>query len=280
MRTQVRRSPIMNVMHKAVEKAAFGLRRDFGEVENLQISKKGPGDFVSAADLKAEKILREELSKARPGYGFLMEESGEVAGTDPFQHRWIIDPLDGTTNFLHSIPHFAISVALTRGDELVAGIIYDPIKDELFSAERGQGAFLNDRRIRVSARRRIADCVCATGIPHARRGDHDMFEGQLRRVMDKSAGIRRFGAAALDLAYVAAGRVDGYWENNLNAWDIAAGLLLVREAGGYISDLDGKQTMLQSGSVVAANDHIHAPLRNAIRPKTGATAGISSQKAP
>ena len=267
MRTQVRRSPIMNVMHKAVEKAAFGLRRDFGEVENLQISQKGPGDFVSAADLKAEQVLREELSGGRPGYGFLMEESGEVQGTDPFGHRWIIDPLDGTTNFLHSIPHFAISVALAKGDEIVAGIVYDPIKDELFSAERGQGAFLNDRRIRVSARRRIADCVFATGIPHAGRGDHGMFEAQLRRVMAKSASIRRFGAAALDLAYVAAGRVDGYWENNVNAWDIAAGLLLVTEAGGYISDPEGKQTMLQSGNVVAANDHIHAPLKNAVRPK-------------
>ena len=255
------RSALLNVMTKAVDKAARALKRDFGEVEQLQVSQKGPSDFVSNADLKSERILREELSKARPGFGFLAEESGTQAGGDA-EHRWLIDPLDGTTNFLHGLPHFAISVALEKAGEIIAGVIYDPIKNELFVAEKGGGAFMNDRRIRVSARRQLSECVIATGIPTIRGNTNRvLYLRTLAAVMGATVGVRRFGAAALDLAYVAAGRVDGFWEFGLQPWDMAAGIVLIREAGGYISGLrDGKHDLLTTGDVVAANDHLHLPL--------------------
>jgi myo-inositol-1(or 4)-monophosphatase len=258
------RSATINVMAGAALKAARGLIRDFGEVEQLQVSVKGPGDFVTTADLRAEKVLRAELGKARPGYGLLMEESGGEPGSDP-RHRWIVDPLDGTTNFLHGIPHFAISIALERDGEIIAGVIYEPLRDEMFWAEKGAGAFLNDRRLRVSARRHLADAVIGTGIPFAERADHDLYLAMLGAVMAATAGVRRFGAAALDLAYVAAGRLDGFWEFGLSAWDLAAGILIVREAGGYVTDLAGAHAMLETGDVLAANDHLHLPLARLLK---------------
>ena len=264
-----RASPIINVMAAAARKAARGLNRDFGEVEQLQVSVKGPGEFVSTADLHAERTLKNELTRARPGYGLLFEEGGATEGTDP-HHRWIVDPLDGTTNFLHGIPHFAISIALERDGEIVAGLVYEPTRDEMFWAEKGAGAYLNDRRLRVSARRQLGEAIVGTGIPYGNRGDHAIYLATLERVMAGTGGVRRFGAAALDLAYVAAGRYDGYWEFGLFPWDIAAGLLLVREAGGFVSDLAGGQTMMTSGNVLAANGHLHLPLaallRDAARP--------------
>jgi myo-inositol-1(or 4)-monophosphatase len=258
------RSPILNVMANAALKAARGLLRDFGEVEQLQVSIKGPGDFVSAADIKTERTLKNELTRARPGYGLLFEEGGAEAGTDS-RHRWIVDPLDGTTNFLHGIPHFAISIALERDGEIVAGLIYDPVRDEMYSAEKGFGAFLNDRRLRVSARRQLSEAVIGTGMPFRGRGDAATYLNTLSAVMAATSGVRRMGAAALDLAYVAAGRFDGFWEFGLSPWDVAAGLLIVREAGGYVSDLSGGHTMLTSGDVLAANDHLHLPLAALIR---------------
>jgi myo-inositol-1(or 4)-monophosphatase len=257
------RSPNINVMTAAALKAARGLIRDFGEVENLQVSIKGPADFVSTADLKAEKTLRAELTKARPGYGLLMEESGETNGDG--KHRWIVDPLDGTSNFLHGIPHFAISIALERDDEIVAGVVYEPLRDEMFWAEKGGGAWLNDRRLRVSARRGLGDSLIATGIPFRERGDHPAYLATLAAVMGQTAGVRRQGAAALDLAYVAAGRYDGYWEYGLAPWDIAAGLLLVREAGGYVSDTSGGHDMMITGNIIAANAHMHLPLASLLK---------------
>ncbi len=263
------RSATLNVMAAAALKAARGLIRDFGEVEQLQVSIKGPGEFVSSADLRAEKLLRAELGKARPGYGFLMEESGGEAGTDKY-HRWIVDPLDGTTNFLHGIPHFAISIALEREGEIVAGVIYEPLRDEMYWAEKGIGAFLNDRRLRVSARRHLGESLIGTGIPFAGRGDHPAYLATLGAVMAVTSGVRRQGSAALDLAYVAAGRLDGFWEFGLAPWDIAAGLVLVREAGGYVTDLAGGHGMMATGDVLAANDHLHLPLaqlvKKALRP--------------
>jgi myo-inositol-1(or 4)-monophosphatase len=258
------RSPVINVMAAAALKAARGLIRDFGEVEQLQVSIKGPGDFVSAADLKAERTLKAELARARPGYAMLFEEGGASAGSDT-RHRWIVDPLDGTTNFLHGIPHFAISIGLERDGEIVAGVIYEPTRDELYWAEKGAGAYLNDRRLRVSARRQLGEAVIGTGLPFRDRGDQPRMLATLATVMAATAGVRRFGAAALDLAYVAAGRLDGFWEFGLSPWDIAAGLLLVREAGGYVSDLAGGQTMLASGDILAANDHLHLPLAALMR---------------
>src|ERR1700731_3343594 len=252
------RSATINVMGGAALKAARGLIRDFGEVEQLQVSVKGPGDFVSTADLRAEKVLRAELTKARPGYGLLMEEGGGVAGSDP-RHRWIVDPLDGTTNFLHGIPHFAISIGLERDGEIIAGVVYEPTRDEMFWAEKGIGAYLNDRRLRVSARRQLGEALIGTGLPFIGRGDHPAFLATLAAVMGATSGVRRFGAAALDLAYVAAGRYDGFWEFGLSPWDLAAGLLLVREAGGFVSDLAGGQTMMTSGDVLVANGHLHLP---------------------
>lgn len=272
------RSPILNVMANAALKAARGLLRDFGEVEQLQVSVKGPGEFVSTADLKAERTLKTELTRARPGYGLLFEEGGAEAGTDP-RHRWIVDPLDGTTNFLHGIPHFAISIALERDGEIVAGLVYDPLRDEMYSAEKGLGAYVNDRRLRVSARRQLADAVIGTGMPYGPQADHPTYLATLPAVMAATSGVRRMGAAALDLAYVAAGRFDGFWEFGLLPWDIAAGLLLVREAGGYVSDLSGGHTMLTSGDVLAANDHLHLPLAALIR-EALRSGGTPSRAAP
>ena len=264
------RSALMNVMTAAALKAGRGLKRDFGEVGNLQVSVKGPGDFVTAADRRAEKTLFEELSKARPGYGFVMEESGRVEGSDA-SHTWIIDPLDGTTNFLHGFPLFAISIALEREGQLVAALVYNPVSDELFTAERGSGAFVNDRRVRVAARSRLADCVITCGIPHSGRGDHDLGLAELHAVMGQVAGIRRTGSAALDLAFVAAGRCDGFFEHGLAPWDLAAGTLLVREAGGYVTDIAGKSEVLASGDVVAGNEAIHNDLLKLLK-KAGAGA--------
>ena len=249
----------MNVMIAAARKAARNLSRDFGEVENLQVSLKGPANFVSAADRKAEDILRAELAKARPGYGFLGEESGNQPGDDK-SHTWIVDPLDGTTNFLHGIPHFAISIALEREGTIVAGVIYNPINDEMFTAERGKGAYLNDRRIRVAVRKRLAEAVFACGLPHLGRGDLAQFRQEFAVIQEKVAGLRRFGAAALDLAWVAAGRLDAYWERNISAWDMAAGLLIVREAGGFVTDCEGKDSMFATGDIVAGNETMHSEL--------------------
>ena len=257
------RSALLNVMVQAAFKAGKSLSRDFGEVQNLQVSLKGPGDYVSQADRKAEKLIREELLKARPTYGFLGEESEEIIGTDG-AHRWIVDPLDGTTNFLHGIPCFAISIALERNGEIVAAAVLNPATDELFTAERGGGAFLNDRRLRVAARKNLSDAVIGCGVPHLGRGNHGRFLIELRHVMGEVAGMRRLGAAALDLAYVAAGRFDGFWERDLSAWDMAAGILLIREAGGYVSDLDGGNAMFDTGTVVGGNEYIHKALREVL----------------
>ena len=251
-------------MEAAARKAARSLVRDFGEVEQLQVSLKGPADYVSAADRRAERILRTELEKARPGYGFLMEETGAVAGAAA-EDRWIVDPLDATTNFLHGIPHFCISIAHEHADECVAGVIYDPLRDEMFRAEKGEGAFMNDRRLRVSARRRLADAVLATGIPFGARTGKDEFSAALRRAMDETAGVRRMGAAALDLAYVAAGRFDGYWETGISPWDVAAGVVLVREAGGFVTEIEGGPDPVYSGSILAANPTLHEAVARMLR---------------
>ena len=257
-------SPLINVMIAAARKAGRALARDFGEVENLQVSRKGPADFVSSADLKAEKTLFEELSKARPGYGFLMEERGEVEGTDK-TNRFIVDPLDGTTNFLHSIPHFAISVALEREGAIVAGLVYNPVSEDLFVAEKGKGAFLNDHRIRVAGRKLLADSVVACGLPHIGRGNIELGHKETGVVQRQVAGLRRFGAAALDLAWVAAGRVDAYWERDIQPWDMGAGILLVREAGGYVSDCDGGDEMFATGHILAGNESISRELLRVLK---------------
>ena len=244
----------LNLMVKAVRRAGRRLVRDFGEVENLQVSVKGAGDFVSNADRRAEEILREDLMEARPNYGWLGEESEPVPGKDPTR-RWIVDPLDGTTNFLHGLPHWAISVALEHKGEIVSAVVFDPVKDEMFTAEKGAGAWFNDRRMRVSGRRELTTMLFATGIPF---GDKKTLPATLRdlsKLMPRTAGVRRMGAAALDLAYVAAGRYDGFWERELEPWDIAAGLLLVREAGGLIGPL-GPGDPLETGNLVVANAEI------------------------
>ena len=257
-------SALMRVMVEAARKAGRSLSRDFGEVQNLQVSMKGPGDYVSQADRKAEEIIFTELSRARPGYSFLMEERGVVEGEDA-QHRWIVDPLDGTTNFLHGIPMFAVSIALERQGQLQAALVYNPAMDELYTAERGGGAFMNDRRLRVAGRTKLSDSVIGTGIPHLGRGHHGNALIELRNVMGEVSGIRRMGAAALDLAYVAAGRLDGFWEAGLSPWDMAAGLLLIREAGGFVSDREGGQEMFDTGTVVAGNETIHRVLLRQLR---------------
>ncbi|MBZ9679247.1 inositol monophosphatase [Mesorhizobium sp. B2-5-9] len=258
------RSALLNVMVQAAMKAGRSLSRDFGEVQNLQVSMKGPGDYVSQADRKAEDIVFAELSKARPGYGFLMEERGAIAGDDS-QHRWIVDPLDGTTNFLHGIPLFAVSIALERQGQIVAGVVYNPAMDELYTTERGGGAFMNDRRLRVAGRTKLVDTVIGCGVPHLGRGHHGNFLVELRNVMAEVSGVRRMGSASLDLAYVAAGRMDGFWEVGLSAWDMAAGLLLIREAGGFASDMDGGQDMLDTGTVVAGNEIIQRALLKTVK---------------
>lgn len=259
-------SPTLNVMIKAARRAGRGLVRDFGEVENLQVSVKGAGDFVSAADRKAEETLREALMEARPNYGWLGEETGGTAGKDPTR-RWIVDPLDGTTNFLHGLPHWAISIALEHKGKIVAGVVYDPAKDEIFVAEEGQGAWMNDRRCRVSARRDMIEAIFATGIPYAAKETLPETLEDLARLMPRTAGVRRFGSAALDLAYVAAGRYDGFWERELKPWDMAAGIILVREAGGLVAELGhrpGYGAPLDSGRVIATNGALFEALNGVV----------------
>ncbi|TCS33850.1 myo-inositol-1(or 4)-monophosphatase [Acetobacter aceti NBRC 14818] len=268
----MRLSPVMTVMQAAAEKAAKRLLRDFNEVEQLQVSIKGPGDFVSQADLRAERTLKEELERTRPGYAFLMEESGESGG-DNWTWRWVVDPLDGTTNFLHGIPHWAISIGLQRrlpdgSIELVAAVVYNPAAGEMFWAEKGVGAYLNDRRIRVSARREMLESLFATGIPFAKVSPKRRlpFARVMGTLMPQVAGIRRFGAAALDLAWVAAGRYEGYWEFGIKPWDCAAGALLVREAGGHCTDPDGNDLndLPDDVLIVAGNGHMHGKLREIV----------------
>jgi myo-inositol-1(or 4)-monophosphatase len=253
------RSALLNVMTAAARKAGRSLKRDFGEVEKLQVSLKGPANFVSAADHRAEEILRAELAKARPGYGFLGEEGGLEEGTDK-SHRWIVDPLDGTTNFLHGIPQFAISIGLERDKVMVAGVIYNPANEELFVAERGKGAFLNDQRLRVANRRQLSNAVVACGLPHLGRGDLALFRKEFAVIQERVAGIRRFGAAALDLAWVAAGRLDAFWERDLSPWDMAAGMVLVREAGGFVTDLDGGDAIFDKRQIIAGNEFLQGTL--------------------
>lgn len=256
-------SALMNVMTKAARKAGRALARDFGEVEHLQVATKGPADFVSRADHRAEKIIYEELAHARPNYCFLMEERGVIDGSDT-SHRWIVDPLDGTTNFLHGIPQFAISIALERDGELVAGLIFNPAMDEMYTAEKGTGAYLNDRRIRVAGREQLDDAVIVTGIPHRGKSGKEGFIHECRQVMQSAVGVRRTGSAAVDLSWVAAGRFDGYWERGLQAWDIAAGIVLVREAGGLVTDADGGKDMLITGGIVAGSVLIQQELQKTI----------------
>jgi myo-inositol-1(or 4)-monophosphatase len=252
-------SPALNVMTTAARKAGRKLIRDFGELENLQVSMKGPADFVTSADRRTEKILIEELQRARPGYCFLAEESGLIEGPDK-THRFIIDPLDGTTNFLHAIPHFAISIGLEREGQLASAVVYNPVTDDMFTAEKSHGAYLNDKRLRVAARKALPESLIATGIPFLGRDGHESYLKELEAVMGATSGVRRFGAAALDLAYVAAGRFDGFWERGLKPWDMAAGILLVREAGGFVSDLDGGSRALEAGHILAANETLHPML--------------------
>ncbi len=278
----LRLSPHMTVMQNAAQKASKRLLRDFNEVEQLQVSIKGPSDFVSQADLRSEATMREELGRARPGYAFLMEESGMSGGAN-WAWRWIVDPLDGTSNFLHGIPQWCISVALERrlpagGSEIAAAMIYNPVNDEMFWAEKGGGAFLNERRLRVSARREFKDALFATGIPFAAVAGANRlaFARTLGVLMPQVAGIRRFGAAALDLAWVAAGRYDGYWELGLKPWDMAAGLLIVREAGGFVTDPAGAESILHDAGpndIVAANPHMHARLREVVAEGVAAAEG-------
>ena len=264
----VSHSGLITVMDRAVRKAAPRLRRDFGEVAQLQVSRKGPADFVSLADKRAEATLVDELRYARPDWGFLLEEGGEIA-CNPDKPRWIIDPLDGTSNFLHGIPHFAISIAVEekRPDgrpEITHGMVYQPLTDESFWAEKGRGAWLTDRRLRVSARRDLFEAVLGTGVPHLGRSDSERWSKIYAAIGPEVAGIRRFGSAALDLAWVAAGRMDGFWEDDLDAWDTAAGLLLVKEAGGFITDYRGQDQMFQRRQYLAANGDLHSKLHKLV----------------
>jgi myo-inositol-1(or 4)-monophosphatase len=256
----------MNVMVKAARRAGRSLKRDLGEIENLQVSMKGPANFVSLADKRAEEMLYTDLNKARPGYGFLGEEGGNREGTDK-SHTWIVDPLDGTTNFLHGIPQFAVSIGLAREGQVIAGLIYNPANDELYMAEKGSGAFLNDTRLRVAGRKQLNECVIACGLPHIGRGDFELSRNEMAALQPKVAGLRRFGAASLDLAFVAAGRLDGYWERNLQPWDIAAGLILIKEAGGTVGDINGGD-VLTTGNIVAGNEFVHGALTKILRPLT------------
>jgi myo-inositol-1(or 4)-monophosphatase len=270
-----RLSPALNVVVAAVQKAGKRLLRDFGEVEQLQVSVKGPGDFVSQADLRAEETLRADLGRARPNFAFLGEEGGQT-GADDWEWRWVIDPLDGTTNFLHGIPHWCISVGIEKrtsenSSEIMAGVIYNPAADEMFWAEKGAGAFLNDRRLRVSGRRDMLPAVFATGIPFASIGRKAEFSATLARLMPQVAGVRRMGAAALDLAWTAAGRYDGYWELGIKPWDMAAGLIILKEAGGYATTPDGGDPY-PSGDVVAGNPHLQPKLRDVVNEGIAAVA--------
>lgn len=272
-----RRSAHMTIMVAAAQKAARRLIRDFNEVEHLQVSVKGPSDFVSQADIRAEQTIREELERARPGYAFLMEESG-THGSENWAWRWIVDPLDGTTNFLHAIPNWAVSIALEKrlpdgGSEIAAGLVFAPALDELFWAEKGVGAYLNDRRLRVSSRRDWSAALFATGIPFAKTAPRNRlaFARVLGALMPETAGVRRVGAASLDLAWTAAGRYEGYWELGTHLWDVAAGALLVREAGGYATAPDGGDVI--NGDIVAGNPHIHPRLREMVSEAMAAAKG-------
>ncbi|MEM9331999.1 MAG: inositol monophosphatase family protein [Pseudomonadota bacterium] len=258
------RSALLNVITNAALKAGRSLSRDFGEVQNLQVSVKGPGDFVTSADLRAEKIIKNELETARPGFGFLMEESGETKGREP-QNRWIVDPLDGTHNFMHGVPHFCTSIALEREGQIIAGVIYNPATDELFTAEKGQGAFVNDTRMRVSARRELSQTLISTHIPRLGQKNHRLSLNEQAAVMRQTSGVRCTGSTALDLAYVAAGRFDGTWQRGPQAWDCAAGMIVVREAGGYVTDLSGGQKLFETHTVLAGNEHIHRLLGETVR---------------
>jgi myo-inositol-1(or 4)-monophosphatase len=260
------RSALVNVMIKAAEKAAKSLKKDFGEVEHLQVSRKGPADFVSNADMQSQKILRDELTKARPNFGFVVEEADMAADTSGKPERWIIDPLDGTSNFLHGLPHWAISIAAEREGEIIAGVVLDPIKDELFFAEKGVGAYCNNKRMRVSARKELTDCLIGMGAPFAGVMQHQpRFTDQLKAVMPKTAGVRRWGAASLDLAYVASGKLDGFWEAGLGYYDVAAGGLMVKEAGGFVAPIDTGKHPLKDGNIIASNSAIHDTLVKLIR---------------
>lgn len=262
------RSPDLNVMIKAAEAASKSLLRDFGEVEQLQVSRKGPADFVSAADRRAEQILHRELSKARPNYSFLMEESGAIKGSDP-DNTFIIDPLDGTTNFLHGIPQWCITIALERKGEIVSGLIYDPVKDEMFTAEKGTGAFMRNRRMRVSGRGKLDGAMVMGGSPVSARSWHKNYMSQLGRVLDTDISFRRLGSAALDLAYVAAGRADAFWEEGLNAWDVAAGILIVKEAGGTVTSTDKAEAdPTKSGALIASNTSLHMTIEKLVDVRT------------
>jgi myo-inositol-1(or 4)-monophosphatase len=254
----------LNIMIKAARRAGRALVKDFREVENLQVSMKGAGDFVSRADLNAEKILKEDLMGARPTYGWLAEEGGEEEGQDPTR-RWIVDPLDGTTNYLHGLPHWAVSIALEHKGQVVAGVVFDPAKDEMFFAEKGAGAWMNDTRLRVSGRSKMIESVFATGLPFGGRPDLPDTLRELGRILPGCAGVRRWGAAALDLAYVAAGRYDGFWERRLKPWDIAAGLVIVREAGALVEPIDPKGNILDDGTAIIANEALFAPLAKLVR---------------
>ncbi|MFC3616258.1 inositol monophosphatase family protein [Lutimaribacter marinistellae] len=254
----------LNIMIKAARKAGRSLVKDFREVENLQVSMKGAGDFVSRADIAAEKILKDELLGARPTYGWLAEEGGGQDGEDPTR-RWIVDPLDGTTNFLHGLPHWCISIALEHKGKIVAGVIFDAAKDEMFFAEKGEGAWMNESRIRVSARHRMIESIFATGLPYGGRSDLPATLQDLARLMPVCAGVRRWGSAALDMAYVAAGRYEGFWERRLNAWDLAAGIIIVREAGGMVDALEPSGSILDSGEVICANEPIFDSFSKVIR---------------
>jgi myo-inositol-1(or 4)-monophosphatase len=263
-------SGLIRVMENAARKAGQRLRRDFGEVEHLQVSRKGPADFVSKADQRAERTLYEELKHARPEWGFLLEEAGEIEG-DPTRPRWVVDPLDGTSNFLHGIPHFAISIAaqepLADGNgwgDVIAGLVYQPITDESFWAEKSRGAWLQDARLRVSARRRLDDSLIATGIPFAGHGNVAEWSAIYSALGPQVAGIRRFGSAALDLAWVAAGRYEGFWESGLSPWDTAAGCLLVREAGGFVTDWRGRSQPICDAQLLAGNDPLHSRLHKLV----------------
>ena len=260
-----RQSPLITVMVKAARAAGRGLARDFGEVENLQVSKKGPGDFVTNADHRAEEVIYNELSKARPGYGFVMEERGVVEGTDK-TNRFIVDPLDGTLNFMHGIPHFAVSIGHEREGKLHAGVVYDVIRGDIYWAEKGQGAWLENWRLRVATRIKLSQSVLATGTPFIGHSEerHQRFWAELAHLTQETTGIRRFGSAALDLAYVAAGRFDGFWERHLKPWDIAAGIVLVREAGGLVEEIDGGN-VLETGNILASNQSLLPKIQSKLK---------------
>ena len=266
-------SALINVMVKAARRAGRSLKRDLGEVENLQVSLKGPANFVTMADRRAEEMLYTDLIKARPGYGFIGEEGGTREGEDK-SHTWIVDPLDGTTNFLHGIPQFAVSIGLQREGTIIAGLIYNPANDDLYIAERGKGAFLNDQRLRVAGRRKLDECVIACGLPHIGRGNLDLSRAEMTAIQAKVAGLRRFGSAALDMAFIAAGRFDGYWERGLKPWDMAAGQIIVREAGGIVSGIKGDDDPLKTGDVICGNEFVHAELVKMLKP-LGKQAGFS-----